>query len=69
VAIFVSIPASHIIYSVLGLVIFGGFTIIDFNRLRRAKAPDAAPIAAAIFLDVFNVFLLLLNLFGGGSRE
>jgi FtsH-binding integral membrane protein len=69
VAIFVTIPAAHIIYSVLGLVIFGGFTIIDFNRLRRAKAPDAAPIAAAIFLDVFNVFLLLLTLFGGGSRE
>jgi hypothetical protein len=26
----------------------------------------AAVIAASIFLDVFNVFLLLLELFGGG---
>ena len=68
VAIFVSIPGSHIIYAVLGLVIFGGFTIYDFNRLRAASDDGAVLIAASIFLDVFNVFLLLLNLFGG-SRE
>ena len=29
VAIFVSIPRAHIIYSLLGLVIFGGFTILS----------------------------------------
>ena len=65
VAILVSIPGSHNIYAVLGLVIFGGFTIFDFNRLRRAGDADAVPIAASIFLDIFNVFLLFLNLFGG----
>jgi hypothetical protein len=33
---------------------------------RLDPAPDAAvPIAAGIFLDVFNVFLLALDLFGG----
>ncbi|MGZ6574003.1 MAG: Bax inhibitor-1/YccA family protein [Solirubrobacteraceae bacterium] len=66
VAIFVSIPNSHIIYAVAGLGIFGAFTIFDFNRLRRASADGAVVIAASIFLDVFNVFLLLLELFGGG---
>ena len=65
VAIFVSIPHSDIIYCVLGLVIFGGFTIIDFNRLRRANMASSVPIAASIFLDIFNIFLLLLRLFGG----
>jgi hypothetical protein len=30
-----------------------------------AAAPAAVPIAAGIFLDVFNVFLLALELFGG----
>ena len=50
----------------VGLVIFGGFTIIDFNRLRSSTPDDAVPIAAGIFLDVFNVFLLALDLFGGG---
>ena len=65
VLIFVSIPHANVIYAVAGLVIFGGFTVIDFNRLRRAGLEDAVPIAASIFLDIFNVFLLMLSLFGG----
>jgi FtsH-binding integral membrane protein len=69
VTIFVSIPHANLIYCVLGLVIFGGFTIFDFNRLRRADMASSVPIAASIFLDIFNVFLLLLRLFGGGSRN
>ena len=64
VAIFVAIPHANIIYCLLGLVIFGGFTIVDFNRLRRANMASAVPIAAGIFLDIFNIFLLLLRLFG-----
>jgi modulator of FtsH protease len=66
VMIFVSIPHGHIIYSVLGLGIFGAFTIFDFNRLRRATMQAAVPIAAGIFLDIFNIFLFMLRLFGGG---
>ena len=66
VLIFVSIPQAHIIYAVAGLAIFGAFTIFDFNRLRRSNSAGAVPIAASIFLDIFNVFLLLLQLFGGG---
>jgi FtsH-binding integral membrane protein len=65
VAIFVSIPGGNVIYAVAGLVIFGGFTIVDFNRLRRSTPDAAVPIAAGIFLDIFNVFLLALDLFGG----
>ena len=65
VAIFVAIPNGNLIYAVAGLVIFGGFTIFDFNRLRRSTPDAAVPIAAGIFLDVFNVFLLALDLFGG----
>jgi FtsH-binding integral membrane protein len=65
VAIFVAIPNSNLIYAVAGLGIFGAFTIFDFNRLRRSTPEAAVPIAASIFLDVFNVFLLALELFGG----
>ena len=65
VLIFVSIPNANVIYAVAGLVIFGGFTVIDFNRIRPAGSEDAVPIAAGIFLDIFNVFLLMLELFGG----
>jgi FtsH-binding integral membrane protein len=65
VAIFVSIPNSNLIYAIAGLGIFGAFTIFDFNRLRRSTPDAAVPIAAAIFLDIFNIFLLALDLFGG----
>ncbi len=68
-AIFVTIPGANIIWAVAGLVIFGGFTIFDFNRLRRARMASSVQIAASIFLDVFNIFLFMLSLFGGGGRR
>ncbi len=65
VAIFVRIPHSDLIYAIVGLVIFAGLTAFDFQRLRRSKDIRTAPLlAASIFLDVLNVFLLLLSLFG-----
>jgi FtsH-binding integral membrane protein len=69
VAIFVTIPNGNIIYAIAGLGIFGAFTIFDFNRLPGADASSAVLIAASIFLDVFNVFPLLLDLFGGGRDQ
>ncbi len=65
VAIFVAIPDANLIYALAGLVIFGGWTVVDFNRLRRSTPDAAVPIAAGIFLDVFNVFVLILDLFAG----
>ncbi len=64
VLIFVNIPQANIIYAVLGIVIFGGYTIFDFNRLRRADMSSSVPIAASIFLDILNIFLFFLQLFG-----
>jgi modulator of FtsH protease len=70
VAIFVNIPHASVIYSVAGLVIFAGFTLVDFQRLRRTQNIASAPLlAASIFLDILNVFLFFLSLFGGGSRR
>ncbi len=65
VAIFVQIPHSQLIYAILGLVIFAALTAFDFQRLRRTQDIRTAPVlAASIFLDILNVFLLLLSLFG-----
>ena len=64
VLIFVRIPAGDLIYSILGLVIFAGLTMFDFQRLRRSKDIDSAPLlAASIFLDALNVFLFFLRIF------
>jgi modulator of FtsH protease len=67
VLIFVHIPAVYTAWSIAGLAIFGGYTVVDFNRLRRAGKEEAIPLAAGIFLDVFNIFLLFLRLFAGRS--
>jgi modulator of FtsH protease len=64
VLIFVHIPAADLVYCVAGLVIFGLYVVVDFNRLRRAGTDEAIPLAAGIFLDVLNIFLLFLRLFG-----
>jgi len=63
--VFVSIPAGNVIYSLAGLAIFGGYTVLDFNRMRRAGMEETVPLAAGIFLDVINIFLFFLRLFGG----
>ncbi len=69
IATFVAIPGGNVIYAVAGLAVFGAFTVFDFNRLRRSTMGGAVPIAASIFLDVFNVFIFFLSLFGGGNRR
>src|ERR1700756_1275418 len=70
VLIFVHIPGGALIYSILGLVVFAGLTMVDFQRLRRTTDLDSAPfIAASIFLDALNVFSFFLQLFGGRSRD
>ena len=65
VLIFVQIPNGQLIYAIPGLVIFAGLTAYDFQRLRRAQDIRSAPLlAASIFLDALNVFLLLLSIVG-----
>jgi modulator of FtsH protease len=69
VLIFINIPGAGLVYSVLGLVIFAGFTMFDFQRLRTNSDITAAPLlAASIFLDVLNVFLFFLDIFSGQER-
>jgi len=69
VLIFVHIPEGNLVYSVLGLVIFAGFTMFDFQRLRTNSDITEAPLlAASIFLDVLNVFLFFLQIFSNQEQ-
>ena len=70
VLIFINIPHGDLVYSILGLVIFAGFTMFDFQRLRNNTDINSAPfIAASIFLDVLNVFLFFLEIFSGSQER
>ena len=69
VLIFVQIPGADLVYSVLGLVIFAGFTLFDFQRVRTNTDAASAPLlAASIFLDILNVFLFFLQIFTQDDR-
>lgn len=64
VLIFTRMQSAYTAYAIAGLAIFGLYTVIDFNRLRRAGNDEAIPLAAGIFIDVLNIFLFFLQLFG-----
>ena len=69
VLIFVNIPGGSLAYSIIGLVVFAGLTMSDFQRLRRSTDIDSAPLmAASIFLDALNVFQFFLRLFSRNNR-
>lgn len=57
-------------YSWATLVIFSGLVLIDFARL-RAGGDGLTPVqmALSIYLDAINIFLALLQIFGGRSRS
>jgi FtsH-binding integral membrane protein len=67
IGLLVSIPSASLIYALAGLLIFGGYTVLDFNRMRRAGMAETVPLAAGIFLDILNIFLFFLRIFGGRS--
>jgi uncharacterized protein len=69
VLIFVHIPGGSLLYSLLGLAVFAGLTMVDFQRLRRSQGVSSAPLlAASIFIDILNVFQFFLKIFAAQER-
>ena len=73
VGIFFQAPLFHLILSAATALVFSGFVLYDIQRLRNAEGTqyDAVLLAVSIYLDVFNLFLAILRLFGilKGSDE
>lgn len=58
------------IYAWLGLVIFSVLLLLDFMRLRDSDAATSPVLLAlSIYLDALNIFIFLLQIFGGGRRR
>lgn len=69
VSLFTGMRSGNVVYCLLGLAVFGGYTVLDFNRMRRAGMGEAVSIACGIFLDVLNIFNFFLQLFGLGRER
>lgn len=58
------------LYSILTLLIFTALTIGDFARIRAGgDGQSAVSLALSIYLDAINIFLAVLQLFGGRRRS
>jgi FtsH-binding integral membrane protein len=58
------------VYAWLSLVIFSVLLLVDFMRLKDGgRGATAVTLALSIYLDALNIFIALLQIFGGGSRR
>ncbi|WP_420225240.1 Bax inhibitor-1/YccA family protein [Pigmentiphaga litoralis] len=69
--IFLQLPALMLTVSVMAIVIFSAFMLVDLQRVVNGGETNYVSATLAIYLDVYNVFANLLALLGifGGSRE
>jgi FtsH-binding integral membrane protein len=66
------IPGSNtfeMIFSGVGVLVFSGYTMYDFQKLKMM--PQDRPLDAALnlYLDIFNMFIYILRLMSGSRRR
>ena len=77
VGIFVQLPLLYIGISAVAAVLFTGFLVFDLNRVANSRGASeglAILLTVSVYLDIINLFLALLRLFGvaggvGSSRD
>jgi modulator of FtsH protease len=73
VGIFVHLPALYIAISAVATLLFTGFLVFDLNRVAQSRGASEGTVillAVSVYLDIFNLFLALLRLFGfAGGRD
>ncbi len=70
--IFLKLPALMLTISVVAIVIFSAFMLIDLQRVVNGGETNYVVATLAIYLDVYNVFsnlLAILGIFGGSSKD
>ena len=69
--IFFQIPALSLTISVVALLIFSAYILFDISRIVTGGETNYITATLAVYLDVYNVFVSLLNLLMafGGQRD
>jgi modulator of FtsH protease len=70
--IFFQIPALSLAISAAVVLIFSAYILYDINQIVRGGETNYVTATLAVYLDVYNVFVSLLNLimaFTGGDRD
>jgi len=68
---FIQSSAMHLAIASAGVLLFGGFILYDTWKMvhRPEERGDAAGAAISLYLSFLNLFLFLLTIFRGGSRN
>jgi modulator of FtsH protease len=67
VGIFVQAPLLYIGISAVAAILFTGFLVFDLNRVARMRGATEGTVillAVGVYLDIVNLFLALLRIFG-----
>jgi len=67
--LFMHNPIMQMVIAWAGVVIFGGYLVIDTQRLLKEDYRSPIHMAASLYLDILNIFLSLLQIFMGNSRD
>ncbi|MBI4984450.1 MAG: Bax inhibitor-1/YccA family protein [Rhodocyclales bacterium] len=67
--VFFQIPALALAISALAVVIFSAYILYDINRIVHGGETNYVSATLAVYLDIYNVFVSLLNLLMAFSGE
>ncbi|MDA0665198.1 MAG: Bax inhibitor-1 family protein [Proteobacteria bacterium] len=71
--IWLQMPALMLTISLLAVVIFSVFLLVDLQRIINGGETNYISATLSVYLSVYNIFtnlvVLLMSLFGGGSRD
>lgn len=59
----------EMIFSGIGVLLFAGYTLYDVQRLKTYPEDRYVDAALQLYLDIFNLFLYILRLIAGISRQ
>ncbi|HEX8987207.1 MAG TPA: Bax inhibitor-1/YccA family protein [Rhodocyclaceae bacterium] len=60
--IFFQIPAMALAISAIAIVLFSGYILFDINRIVHGGETNYITATLAVYLDIYNIFVNLLNL-------
>lgn len=58
----------EMVYSGIGVLLFAGYTMYDFQRIKSYPEDRYIDAALHIYLDIFNLFIFILRLMSAGDR-
>lgn len=70
--IFLAIPAMAVAISAIGALLFTGYLLFDLSRIVNGGETNYITATLAVYLDIYNLFVSLLNLlmiFTGNDRD